>query len=379
MSSSNPYDLDSGSLLDGIRDWIEIESPSDEPAAVNRMMDRAQDELEELGLAVDRFQLDGGVGDAVRGRTAPGDDRPGVLVLSHLDTVHPLGTLAGPLPFKVEGDRAYGPGIADMKGGAWMGINALRVLRRANEETGLPVTILLTPDEELGSTASRTLIEDEARRARYALVTEPGRGGGRCVTGRRGGGRYRMDVKGRAAHSGVAHQDGRSAVLELARQVIRLEAMTDYDRDVSINVGTIGGGTKNNIVPAQAWAGIDLRVSTAEEAERMNAEILGLRPMGKDVEVTVTGFLTRPPFTKDAGIDALYRRARSLAEEIDLDLRDMATGGGSDGNFTAALGIPTLDGIGADGAGFHTHDEHIFVSRLVPRQTLMIRLLQSLG
>ncbi len=379
MSAANPFGLRANSLLSGIRKWVEIESPSDDKAAVNKMMDLAEAELNDIGLAVDRIPMKGGVGDCLRGRSAPDDKRPGILVMSHLDTVHPIGTLAGPLPFRVEEDRAYGPGIADMKGGAWMGVNALRVLAKRGEATPLPVTVLLTTDEELGSRESRALIEEEGAKAKYVLVTEPGRDGGHCVTGRRGGGRYRMEVTGRPAHSGVAHKDGRSAVHELAKQIVKLEAMTDYDKDISINVGTIGGGTKNNVVPEHAWAGIDLRVSRPADAARMDKKVRGLKPLGKDVTVEVTGGLTRPPFSKSAGIEALYQHAKNLAAEIGTPLPDMSTGGGSDGNFTAALGIPTLDGLGADGTGFHTHDEYILVSQLIPRQTLMIRLLQTLA
>lgn len=379
MSAENPFGLRASTLLAGIRKWVEIESPSDDKEAVNRMMDLAESEMEQIGLSVTRIPMEGGVGDCLRGCTAPKDKRPGVLIMSHLDTVHPVGTLGGPLKFRVDGDRAYGPGIADMKGGAWIGLNAVRELLKRKEATPLPVIVLLTSDEELGSRDSRALIEAEGAKAKYVLVTEPGRDGGYVVTGRRGGGRYRLEVTGRAAHSGVAHQDGRSAVLELAQQIVKLEAMTDYDRGISINVGTIGGGTKNNVVPAHAWAGIDLRVTKPADAARMEKKITGLKPIGKDITLAVTGWLTRPPFSKNTGIEALYQHTKNLAAEIGLPLPDTSTGGGSDGNFTAALGIPTLDGLGATGAGIHTHDEHILVSHLIPRQTLMMRLLQTLA
>jgi glutamate carboxypeptidase len=210
------------------------------------------------------------------------------------------------------------------------------------------------------------------------LVCEPGRNGGSVVTARKGSGRFTVSVTGRASHSGTNHADGRSALTELAHQILKLEAMTDYERGITVNVGVVRGGTRPNVVPGEAMAEVDLRMSTPETAEEMLGKILGLQPITPDVAVVVTGQLNRYPYTKNEAIDRLYRHAKGLAAKIGMDLQDMATGGGSDGNFTAAMGLPTLDALGADGADAHTYNEHIYLDQLVPRQTLLIRLMQTL-
>jgi len=278
----------------------------------------------------------------------------------------------------VEGDRAYGPGIADMKGGAWMGLNAMRYLLEKGETPPLPVTYLFTADEEVGSDTSQALIEAEARKAKYALVTEPGRNGGSVVTERKGVGRFDLGITGRPAHSGAAHDLGRSALREMAHQILALEAMTDYERGITVNVGVVNGGTRANVVPERATAEIDLRVTTPETAEEMVERILAVQPVGPDVTVEMAGGMNRWPYTKSPEIDALYQHARGLAAEFDFGLPETATGGGSDGNFTVHVGTATLDALGADGAEAHTYGEHIYIDKLVPRQTLMIRLLQTL-
>ncbi len=376
--AGNPFDLNPRDILAGIREWVEIESPTTEPAAVNRMMDLVQRQMEEIGAQVERIPGRDGFGDHLRARSPWGGEGPGVLVLSHLDTVHPLGTLETRLPFRVEGDRAYGPGIADMKGGAWLAVNALRHLVGQGERAPLPVTYLFTSDEEVGSDTSQALIEHEARKARYVLVMEPGRNGGSVVTARKGAGRFALRVTGRPAHSGSAHDLGRSALKEMAHQVLALEAMTDYERGITVNVGVVNGGTRPNVVPGQAVAELDLRVSTLQSAEEMVERILALKPVGPDVTVEVSGGMNRYPYTKSPGIDALYQHARRLAAEYDFALPETATGGCSDGNFAVAAGAPTLDALGADGAEAHTYGEHIYIDKLIPRQTLMIRLLQTL-
>ncbi len=374
----NPFDLNAEEILAGIRQWVEIESPTTEPAAVNRLMDLVQGQLEECGARVERIPGSNGFGDHLRARAPWGGEGPGIVVLSHLDTVHPLGTLADRNPFRVENGKAYGPGIADMKGGAFMGFNALRFLARAGEPPPLPATFIYTADEEVGSHTSRELIEKEARKAKYVLVLEPGRNGGSVVTARKGVGRFEVRITGRPAHSGAAHDKGRSALKEMAHQVLALEAMTDYEGGITVNVGTVIGGTRPNVVPEQATAEIDLRVNTLATAEKMEKKILALKPVGEDVTVEVIGQMDRYPYVKTKEIEALYEHARSLAAEYDFALPDTATGGCSDGNFTVAVGAPTLDALGADGQDAHTHKEHIYLDKLVPRQTLLIRLLQTL-
>jgi len=375
---NNPFELDAMAILEGIRPWVEIESPTTEPDAVNRLVDLVEGEFEAIGMQVERLAGREQRGDHLRARTTWGGEGRGILVLGHLDTVHPLGVLYNQLPLRLDGNRVYGPGIADMKGGAYLALNAVRYLVSKGETTPLPITFVYNSDEEVGSRTSKDLIEETARQAKYVLVCEPGRNGGSVVTARKGSGRFTVSVTGRSSHSGTNHVDGRSALTELAHQILKLEAMTDYERGITVNVGVARGGTRPNVVPGEAMAEVDLRMSTPETAEEMAEKILGLQPVTPDVAVAVTGQLNRYPYIKNEAIDRLYQHAKELAAKIGLDLRDMATGGGSDGNFTAAMGLPTLDALGADGADAHTYNEHIYLDQLVPRQTLLIRLLQTL-
>jgi len=380
MSLSNTPPFETQALLAEIQSWVEIESPSRDAAAVNRMMDKAQADATAAGTRVTRIPGKDGRGDHLLLASPWGEeDEPGILVLSHLDTVHAIGTLAGPSPFRVEGDIAYGPGIYDMKGGALIAMAALRHLIAMGQRTPLPIRHLIVSDEEIGSGTGREHIEREARRARFVLVTEPAREGGKIVTGRKGTAMFRLEVKGTAAHAGTRHQDGRSAVKELARQIIDIEAMTDYSTGLTLNVGTIGGGAGTNIVPQEAWANIDMRVPNQEVAEKAVAKIRAIKPYDPDVTLTITGGLNRPGFEKTPAIAELLEHARGLAAEIGFDLQDLSTGGGSDGNFTAAMGVPTLDGLGIDGKGAHTHDEQMYVSSIVPRAKLMLRLMETLS
>ena len=250
---------------------------------------------------------------------------------------------------------------------------------RQGKKTKLPVTFLFIPEEEVGSPTSRARIEEAAHGHKYALVMEPGRDGDRVVTSRKGVGRFVMTVKGRASHAGVRHEDGRSAIHELARQIVRIEGKTDYKRGITCNVGLINGGTGVNVVPAECTAEIDLRVPDPRTAEEMVDWFLKLEPIGPDVEVKVEGGMNRPPYQKDAGIASLFEKAQAIYQEIGKELKDVPlTGGGSDANFTAALGIPTLDGLGADGKGAHAAYEQIYYSSLVPRTYLCARLLETL-
>jgi glutamate carboxypeptidase len=366
------------SLLDEIRSWVEIESPTTEPAAVNRMVDKVEADAKAAGTRMERIPGRDGYGDHLLISSPWGAaDEPGILVLSHLDTVHAIGTLAGALPFKVEGDSAYGPGIYDMKGGALIAFAALRALIDTGATGLLPIRHLFVSEEEVGSPTSRAIIEQEARRARYVLVTEPAREGGRIVTARKGTARFDLKITGRPAHSGSRHQDGRSAVRELARHVLDLEGMTDYETGVTVNVGLIAGGTRANVVAEHASAEIDMRVPNPEIGDRAIARLLAIKAYDPDCTLEVSGGLNRPGYEKSAEIDALFQKARTLATEIGFDLEDLKTGGGSDGNFTAAI-APTLDGLGVDGKGGHTHHEQLYVSSLVPRATLMLRLMQTL-
>ncbi|HYC66427.1 MAG TPA: M20 family metallopeptidase, partial [Reyranellaceae bacterium] len=283
------------------------------------------------------------------------------------------------LKVRREGDSIFGPGIYDMKAGGYMAYYALRHLLRQGKKTRLPVTFMFIPEEEVGSPTSRARIEDAARGHKYALVMEPGRDGDKVVTSRKGVGRFTLTVKGAASHAGVRHQDGRSAIHEMAKQIVRIEAKTDYDRGITCNVGLIQGGTGVNVVPAECKIEVDLRVPSQQLAEEMEHWFLNLEPIGKDVTLHVEGGMNRPPYQKDAGIASLFGKAQAIYREIGKTLEDVPlTGGGSDGNFTAALGIPTLDGLGADGKGAHAAYEQIYYSSLVPRTYLCTRLLETL-
>lgn len=368
-------------ILDGLRPWVEIETPTGHVAGLNRLMDLVAEDYRALGARIERIAGTHGQGDhlsiGLPWRGAVPADGPALLILSHLDTVHPVGTLAD-FPFRVEGARAYGPGIADMKGGAYIAYRALRSLIEAEIETPLPIRLLITSDEEIGSPTSRTLIEAEGARAKAVLVTEPARSGGKIVTGRRGVGRYTLTAQGRAAHAGTNHDKGRSAIREIARQVEAMEAMTDYARGLTVNIGRIEGGTTDNTVPEWARAHIDTRMQTMAIAAEIDARLRALRPSLDGVALTLEGGLNRPPYEKWPGIAALFDHAKGLAADIGFTLEDMHTGGGSDGSFVAAS-VPTLDGLGVDGAEAHTRNEHIYTASLVPRMTLLRRLAETVA
>ncbi len=380
MARINTPPFTTEALLAEIRAWVEIESPTDDAASVNRMADKVAADAVAAGGRLTRIPGTDGFGDHLLVTSPWGaEDTPGILVLSHLDTVHPLGTLRGPAPYRVEGDLAYGPGVYDMKGGALLALAALRHLIHTGQQTPLPIRQLFVSDEEVGSLSSKALIEQEARRARFVLVTEPAREGGRVVTARKGVARFDLHVRGRAAHAGTRHGDGRSAIKELARQILDIEAMTDPATGLTVNVGVVRGGTRSNVVAAEASAEIDMRLPDAATGHAAMARLRALQPYDPDVTLAVTGGMNRPAFTKSDAIAQLFEHARGLAAEIGIDLQDLATGGGSDGNFTAAMGVPTLDGLGVDGQGAHTHHEQLIVSSLAPRATLLLRLFETLA
>lgn len=367
---------DAAGLLAGINRWTAIESKSNELAGVAAMMAEAEREFRAAGLVTERIPSRDGCGDHLRARAPWGGDGPGVLVLCHLDTVHPAGTLAKN-PIRTEGDRAYGPGIYDMKGCVYIAMTAAATLIEAGRETPLPLRYLIVSDEEIGSPTSRQFIEAEADNAKYVLVVEPARDGGKVVTSRKGSARLTMTAHGRASHSGLRHQDGESAILEVARQIVDLEAMTDYDSGLTINVGMITGGTGVNVVPDRCTIDIDMRMTEVEDGEAAVARIRALKPYNPAIKLEISGGVNRPPFKKSNAIASLYEHARSLAAELGIDLIDTFTGGGSDGNFTASR-APTLDGMGMDGHGAHTLDEHLFISSLVPRFLLLRRMFETL-
>jgi glutamate carboxypeptidase len=374
MTTSNCFDTNA--ILDGIRRWVEIETPTEAPEQVNRLAALVADGYRELPATVERIAGQDGRGDHLVARSSWGQDAPGILVLSHLDTVHPLGFI-NRLPFRIEGDSAFGPGIYDMKGGAYLAYHAFRQLCAGPERAPLGVTHLYVSDEEIGSPTSRALIESEGLKAKYVLVTEPARDGGKIVTGRKGVGRFEIFIRGVPAHAGSKPDDGRSAIRELANVIATLDAMNDPRRGVTVNVGVVRGGTRPNVIAEEAYAEVDLRVPTIADADDLVAKILNLKSQSEGVSVTVTGDLNRPPYEKGNSGAALFEHARTLAAEIGFDLVDTSTGGGSDGNFTAAH-TATLDGLGVDGKGAHTHYEQMYISSIEPRARLLHRLYQTL-
>jgi glutamate carboxypeptidase len=370
----NTFDADA--ILKGIRSWVEIETPTEVPEQVNKLVTLVADGYRGLPATVERVAGKDGRGDHLIARSGWAQDKPGILVLSHLDTVHPMGFIKR-LPFRVDGDVAFGPGIYDMKGGAYLAYRAFQQLCLDKEQTPLGITHMYVSDEEVGSPTSRALIEAEGQKAKHVLVTEPARDGGKIVTGRKGVARFEVFVKGVPAHSGTRPQDGRSAIKELGHVILALDALNDVARGVSVNVGVIRGGTKPNVVAEDAYAEVDLRVKTAADAEELVAKICGIKAKTEGVTVTVTGELNRPPYEKGNAGAALYEHAKALAAEIGFELVDSFTGGGSDGNFTAPY-TGTLDGLGVDGQGAHTHFEQMYISSIVPRTRLLHRLYQTL-
>lgn len=366
-------------LLDGIRRWVEIESPSHDPGAVATMASQVEREAMALGLSVRGIPLENGAPLLHISNRQPGDTRPGITVIGHLDTVHPVGTLAEN-PFRVEGNKVYGPGIYDMKAGCFLALAATGAVTAENT-THLPIDLLFNPDEEISSVYSRRHIEDFARSwSRYVLVAEPARPeGGRCVTQRKGIGRIRLCACGRQSHAGLQHELGRSAIKEMAHQVLALESLTDYPRGLTVSVGTIQGGTTPNVVPGRCEIEADFRVTNLETFEALQTHVSGLQTLDADVQLQATIDLRRPPMNRTTATQALLETVQQIGREVGLDIDEAPmTGGASDANFTAALAIPTIDGLGADGNGAHTLQEHILVDTLAARYAFWRLILATL-
>lgn len=367
-----PFDAEA--MLPGLRRWVECESPTFDAAAVARMMEIAARDLALMGARIETIPGRRGCGPCVRATFPhPNPSMPGVLVMGHMDTVHPVGTLE-PLPWRVEGNRVYGPGVYDMKGGNWIALEAIRQLIRAGIATSRPVTVLLTSDEEIGSPSTRDLIEAEAARHAIVLVPEPARPDGGVVTGRYAIARFNLRATGRPSHAGARLADGRSAIREMCRQVVAIEALTNDD--VTYSVGVIHGGQWVNCVATHCDAESLSMAKRQEDLDRAVETMLALRPTGNDVQLEVRRGVTRPVWEPDARGMELYGTARRIAQSIGFDINHQSAGGGSDGNFTGAMGIPTLDGLGVQGAGGHTLEEHLLLDSLVPRAKLLAGLLQ---
>lgn len=370
------------SIIALIRDLVEHESASREAARLQTLAHFVALLMQPFATSVDLLDAPG-YGTHLRARFdfsrthSSASDAAQVLVIGHLDTVWPIGTLAR-LPFRrtAEG-TAHGPGIFDMKSGIAVVAEALRAIAEMKLTTRHSVTLLLTCDEEIGSLSSRDLIETEARRSVAALVLEPPIPGGIVKTARKGVGGFKIRAQGRAAHAGLDPQKGINAIVELAHQTLRLHELNDYERGTTINVGVISGGTTSNVVPAEATAKVDMRFWTIEDGERIEAVIKNLQPVIAGAQLEISGGINRPPMVRSDGNAALYEQARQLAAELGFALQEGSVGGGSDGNFTSALGVPTLDGLGVDGAGAHAEHEHIVLSDIPRRAALITRLLQT--
>ena len=371
--------IDSDAILGNIRNIVEIESPSRHAAGVNRVLETIARSFEGTGAASERELTADSFGDILLVRCDPTRNEPGILVLSHMDTVHPVGTLASKLTYRREGDRVYGPGIYDMKGGLMLAVEAFRRIAQARRRTKLPITFLFTPDEELSSPVSRRVIEREARGQRYVLVTEPARDGGKVVTERKGIGVFVIRTRGRPAHAGGDPNKGRNAILAMAEIVLAINVLNDPMRGITTNVGLIAGGTARNTVAEECMIEVDLRFCDPANASEMEAKLKALKSSRPDIETTVTGKITRPPFVRGRGVDLVFDKAATIAKEIGFNLkRAPRVGGGSDGNFTVAMGIPTLDGLGVDGDGAHTNHEYMLFSSIEPRTRLLQGLMEQL-
>ncbi|HEX4946545.1 MAG TPA: M20 family metallopeptidase [Blastocatellia bacterium] len=365
-----------GAILALARELVEQESTSREETRLNQIAQFVAARLQSLVSELQLFPSPGyGSHLCARFHFGHTSDTPHVLVIGHLDTVWPVGTLAR-LPFHTTAEgTAHGPGIFDMKAGIAVVMNALEAIATQGLSTRHPVTLLLTCDEEIGSKTSRALVEAEARRAVAAFVLEPPIPGGIVKTGRKGIGGFTLKVKGRAAHAGLDPSQGINAIVELAHQTLRLAALNDYERGITVNVGVAQGGTTSNVVPAEASARIDFRYWKDEEGAQVEEIIRTLQPVLPGAQLELSGGINRPPMERSEKNLALYELAKRCAAEFDIDLREGTVGGGSDGNFTAALGVPTLDGLGVDGAGAHAEHEHIILADIPRRAALLTRLI----
>jgi glutamate carboxypeptidase len=361
-------------------DFVRCESPSHDKAAVDRFGAIVAREWRRRGAKV-RILRNPSRGNHLRAEVWLGQGRPPrqqIMVLGHMDTVYPTGTLAK-MPFRVSGDRAWGPGTFDMKGGLVLALLAVDALKATGIKPNKRLVFLWTSDEEIGSESSRRAIEREARRSGVVLVLEPSFGtDGRLKTARKGVGGAEIVVTGRSAHAGVDPEKGVNAVHELALQIQRMMKLNDPRRGITVQATVVAGGTVSNVIPASARAELDIRYSRMADAATLQRQLRRLRPILKGARVEVRGERNRPPLERTAAIRALFRQAQSLMRDMGLPLGEAATGGGSDGNLTAALGVPTLDGLGAVGDSPHSPREHVVIRALPERAALIAGLLASL-
>jgi glutamate carboxypeptidase len=361
-------------LLETIEALVRLESPSTDKAAVDRCGTELAGRLGRIGGRVTKLTRPDR-GDHLLAEFGCGARQ--VLLLGHFDTVWPIGQLER-MPLTRSNGRLHGPGVFDMKAGIAIGMLAARALLETGAELSSRIVMMWTTDEEIGSATSRSAVEDEARRSDAVLVLEPSLPGGAVKTERKGCGTYALTVTGVAAHAGIEPQKGASAVHELAYQILRIDALQDLERGISVNVTQASGGTRSNVIPDEARAVVDVRVPTRKAAEQVGRALSTLQPVSARTTVRAEGGFERPPLERTAQVERLYRQARDVARVLDYDLAEGSTGGGSDGNFTAAVGVPTLDGLGAVGDGAHALHEHIDIASLPDRAALVAALIGSL-
>jgi glutamate carboxypeptidase len=370
--------LKEAALLDLARKLVLAESPSDDKTAVDACIALAIARARELGgrVKLHRQRAYGDLLEARFGTKTRGAAKKRVFLLGHLDTVWPLGTLKS-MPCRVKDGRLFGPGTFDMKVGAAMALTALEMLVEAGlPDGGAEIVLLLNSEEEIGSPVSRPVTEMLARECSAVYVLEPAQGLA-CKTARKGTGNWRIDVEGIAAHAGVDFEKGASAIRELARVVETVSNWTDLKRGLTVNVGTVSGGSKTNVIAAQAAAEVDTRIARKSDGPRIERLFAKLKAADKRCKLTVTGGINRPPMERSRGAVALFRQARAFAADLGFVLDEASTGGASDGNFTAALGVPTLDGLGAVGEGAHAPHESVIIEHLASRTALLAALLAS--
>jgi glutamate carboxypeptidase len=364
-------------IIQTVRQLVEVESPTDNKDAVNKLGTLLAGRFEGLGGHA-KFHHAQNFGNHLQVDFPGKSSGKPVMLLGHLDTVYPLGTLTT-MPFRVDAKRLWGPGSFDMKSGIAFILHAIEALRHWHgDQLPRPVTVLLVSDEEIGSDSSRHITESVARKSSAVLVLEPSYGTkGAVKTGRKGVGEYTLKVHGKAAHSGLDFEKGESAILELARQILEISKLTDLKRGITLNVGTIQGGTRSNVIPAEASAVLDARVARMKDAAGLDRKLRALKPFNRKCKLEISGGVNRPPLERTPGVAALYKKASDIAKQLGWKLEEAAVGGGSDGNFTAALGIPTLDGLGGVGEGAHATHESVLISELPRRAALLSALIET--
>ena len=366
-------------LLAFTRALVERESPSGDEAGSREVASLIIDQAKTIAAvnSVDRIPVPG-FGEHVRiNACADGNREPPIVLLGHTDTVHPRGSI-NERPWRTEENRVYGPGIFDMKADCALALELLRAFEANAMRPARPITLLFMCDEESGSVHGRAVVEDEARRAHTVLVLEPSAAGGRVKTGRKGTGMFTVEVRGRAAHAGLDPEKGVNAVLELARQTVRLHEMNDPANGTNVTATIFNGGTASNVVPALATAEVDMRFTSVDLGVAVEYDVLNLKPFDSRAQIVVTGGINRPPLERTPKVAALYELARGIAAKLDFELGETSVGGGSDGNFVGALGVPVLDGLGIEGDGAHAAHEHITVDNIATRGAMLAGLIASL-